>query len=102
MVSGDKVKAIASVSLDGQFVVKGLRVVDGNKGLFVAGPQTSFKDKGGNTQYKDLFFPISNAGRDSLQDAVLKAYSQALDQVQQQTHDSGFDSQDDGILPFNM
>lgn len=102
MVSGDKVKAIASVSLDGQFVVKGLRVVDGNKGLFVAGPQTSFKDKDGNTQYKDLFFPISNAGRDSLQDAVLKAYSQTLDQAQQQAHDSGFDSQDDGILPFSM
>ena len=50
MVSGDRVKAIASVSLDGQYVVKGLRVVDGNKGLFVAPPQSSYKDGEGNTK----------------------------------------------------
>lgn len=43
MMSGERVKAIASVSLDGQFVVKGLRVVAGNKGLFVAAPQLSYK-----------------------------------------------------------
>ena len=38
MLSDSKVRAIASVSLDGQFVIKGLRIVDGNKGLFVTGP----------------------------------------------------------------
>ena len=47
MLSDSKVRAIASVSLDGQFVIKGLRIVDGNKGLFVTGPQSSFKDKDG-------------------------------------------------------
>ena len=36
MLSDSKVRAIASVSLDGQFVVKGLRIVDGNKGLLKA------------------------------------------------------------------
>ena len=103
MVSGDRVKAIASVSLDGQYVVKGLRVVDGNKGLFVAPPQSSYKDGEGNTKYSDIFFPISNAGKSNLQDAVLNAYSQELSKVQGMNQNAGFESQDSGgILPFGM
>lgn len=42
--TGGSLKAIASVSLDSQFVVKGLRVMEGKKGLFVAPPQTSYTD----------------------------------------------------------
>ena len=102
MLSDSKVRAIASVSLDGQFVVKGLRIVDGNKGLFVTGPQSSFKDKDGKTKYQDLFFPISNAGKADLEKAVLDAYSQKLSETQNQTLDGGWHSQDGGILPFDM
>ena len=103
MVSGDRVKAIASVSLDGQYVVKGLRVVDGSKGLFVAPPQSSYKDGEGNTKYSDIFFPVSNAGKTNLQDAVLNAYSQKLAEVQSETQNAGYASQDNGgMLPFNM
>lgn len=97
-----KVRAIASVSLDGQFVVKGLRVVDGNKGLFVAGPQSSYKDKENKVKYQDLFFPISNAGKADLEKAVLDAYSQELAKTQSQALDGGWHSQDGGILPFDM
>lgn len=103
MVSGDRVKAIASVSLDGQFVVKGLRVVDGSKGLFVAPPQSSYKDGEGKNKYSDIFFPISNAGKSSLQDAVLNAYSQELEKVQGMNQSAGFDNQNSGgMLPFGM
>lgn len=104
LVSGDRVKAIASVSLDGQYVVKGLRVVDGNKGLFVAPPQTSYKDGDGNTKYSDIFFPISNAGKSNLQDAVLNAYSQKLTEVQSQAQNTDYAGPEDGggMLPFNM
>ena len=75
MMSGERVKAIASVSLDGQFVVKGLRVVSGNKGLFVAAPQLSYKANDGGVKYSDIFFPISNA--------VLKAYDRKLAEAQE-------------------
>ena len=103
MVSGDRVKAIASVSLDGQYVVKGLRVVDGNKGLFVAPPQSSYKDGEGNTKYSDIFFPISNADKSNLQDAVLNAYSQELAKMQDMDQDVGFDNLDSGgMLHFGM
>lgn len=83
MMSGERVKAIASVSLDGQFVVKGLRVVSGNKGLFVAAPQLSYKANDGGVKYSDFFFPISNAGKTALQEAVLKAYDQKLAEAQE-------------------
>ena len=102
LVKGGSTKAIASVTLDSWYVVKGLRVVDGNKGLFVAGPQSSYRDKDGKTKYQDLFFPISNAGKADLEKAVLDAYSQKLSQSQDQALDGGWHSQDDGILPFEM
>ena len=50
MVQKGNVKAIASVSLDGLFVVKGLKVMDGKKGLFVSMPQESFQGTDGKTQ----------------------------------------------------
>lgn len=45
LVKGGSTKAIASVTLDSWYVVKGLRVVDGKKGLFVSMPQESYMDK---------------------------------------------------------
>ena len=47
VVNAGNVKAIASVSLDGQFVVKNLKVMDGKKGLFVSMPQETFTGKDG-------------------------------------------------------
>lgn len=98
MISGGKVRAIASASLDGQFVVKGLRVIDGNKGLFVAGPQSSYKDNEGQRKYQDLFFPISNSGKADLEKAVLDAYQLQLNQNQS----AEWASDVGGVLPFDM
>ena len=101
LVKGGSTKAIASVTLDSWFVVKGLRVVDGKKGLFVSMPQESYMDKG-EKKYSNIFFPITNAAKMELQDAVLKAYDQYLDQQHETGHSSQWESQDDGILPFGM
>ena len=65
MVQKGNVKAIASVSLDGMFVVKGLKVMDGRKGLFVSMPQETFSGKDGQKQYSN-------------QEAVLDAYQLRL------------------------
>lgn len=56
MVNAGNVKAIASVSLDGQFVVKNLKVMDGKKGLFVSMPQETFTGKDGQKKYSNTFF----------------------------------------------
>jgi len=78
--------AICSITLDGVFVVSGLKVMDGTKGLWVAMPSAKYKD-----EYKDVAFPISKAFREELQQAVLAKYSEGAPQQsfeQQQTDDN--------------
>lgn len=101
LVNGGSIKAIASVSLDGLYVVKNLRVVDGAKGLFVACPQESYTDQGGSRKYTNVFFPITNMAKEDLQDAVLHAYDQYLNQQQECASPAGMDGPDDA-MPFRM
>ena len=79
MIQKGNVKAIASVSLDGMFVVKGLKVMDGRKGLFVSMPQESYPGKDGQKQYSNTFFALTNSAKMQLQQVVLDAYQQHLD-----------------------
>lgn len=99
LVKGGSTKAIASVTLDSWFVVKGLRVVDGKKGLFVSMPQESYMDKG-EKKYSNIFFPITNAAKMELQDTVLQAYDQHLTQQHEAVQDAQFEDQRMGMLPF--
>lgn len=78
LVQKGNVKAIASVSLDGMFVVKGLKVMDGRKGLFVSMPQETFSGKNGEKQYSNTFFALTNSAKTQLQEAVLDAYQLRL------------------------
>ncbi len=79
MVNAGNVKAIASVSLDGMFVVKGLKVMDGKKGLFVSMPQESYPGKDGQKKYSNTFFALTNSAKMDLQKVVLDNYQQTLD-----------------------
>ena len=79
VVQKGNVKAIASVSLDGMFVVKGLKVMDGRKGLFVSMPQESYPGKDGQKQYSNTFFALTNSAKMQLQEVVLDAYKLSLD-----------------------
>jgi stage V sporulation protein G len=67
--------AYASINLDDKFAVNGIRVVTGEKGLFVAMPQT--KDAKG--EYRDLCFPVTKELRQQINDTVLSEYANALD-----------------------
>lgn len=79
MVNTGNIKAIASVSLDGMFVVKNLKVMDGKKGLFVSMPQESFTNKDGQKKYSNTFFALTNSAKMALQESVLQAYQQQID-----------------------
>jgi len=68
-------RAMASVTYDNAFVVHGLRVVEGDKGLFVAMPQR--KDTQGN--YRDIAHPITSEARALLAHTVLEAYEKAIE-----------------------
>lgn len=72
--SGGKMKAIASVTIDDQFVVHELKIVEGQNGLFVSMP--SRQRPGG--QFVDIAHPITSEARQHIQEAVLEAYEKAL------------------------
>ena len=78
MVNVGNVKAIASVSLDGMFVVKNLKVMDGKKGLFVSMPQETYSGKDGQKKYSNTFFALTNSAKLELQESVLQAYQQQI------------------------
>ncbi len=88
---GSKVKAIASANIGGSFAIHGIRVVDSQKGPFVAMPQSSY-EKDGQKRYSDLFHPITAEAREELNGAVLDAYEQKL----AETEDMGENEE----LPF--
>ncbi len=78
---GSKVKAIASANIGGSFAIHGIRVVDSQKGPFVAMPQSSY-EKDGQKRYSDLFHPITAEAREELNGAVLDAYEQKLAEIE--------------------
>ena len=66
-----RVKAIASANI-GPFAVHGMRVIEGQKGLFVQMPQNSYL-KDGKQQYSDIFHPVTADARTDLYSKVLDA-----------------------------
>ena len=69
-----KMKAIVSSTLDNEFVVHDIKVIDGDKGLFIAMPSR----KTGEGEYRDIAHPINSATRDTIQSIILDHYEKAL------------------------
>ena len=65
-----RMRAIASITLDQEFVVHDIRVIDGNNGLFVAMPSKRTPDG----EFRDIAHPINSNTRNKIQEAVLEAY----------------------------
>lgn len=70
-----KMKAVVSVTIDNEFVVHDIKVIEGEKGLFIAMPSRKSTDG----EYRDIAHPINTATRDMLQTIVLDAYDKAED-----------------------
>ena len=86
-----KMKAIVSITLDDEFVVHDIKVIEGEKGLFIAMPSR----KTSNGEYRDIAHPINSQTREQIQDIILKEYQQALTEEDQT--DMSFDYQDEEI-----
>lgn len=69
-----KMKAVASVTIDDEFVIHDIKVIDGDKGLFIAMPSR----KTAEGEYRDIAHPISTESRESLQKMILTAYEKVL------------------------
>lgn len=95
---GSSIKAFASANIGGAFAIHGIRVVDSQKGLFVSMPQNSYKDGNGNTKYIDVFHAVTAEARTELNDKVMDAYEQAI-QEQQQEDETAQEGETDGLTP---
>ncbi|QDH21292.1 septation regulator SpoVG [Saccharibacillus brassicae] len=71
--SEGRMKAIASITIDDEFVVHDIRVIDGNNGMFVAMPSKRTPDG----EFRDIAHPISSGTREKIQAAVLEEYERA-------------------------
>lgn len=69
-----KLKAIVSITIDDEFVVHDIKVIDGEKGLFIAMPSRKANDG----EYRDIAHPINSGTREQLQDLILERYHAEL------------------------
>ena len=74
-----KLRAYVSITFDDSFVVHDLRVIDGNKGMFVAMPSKRLP----NGDHKDIAHPINTEIREKIQNAVLDVYRRELEEAPQ-------------------
>ena len=71
-----KMKAVVSITLDEEFVVHDIKVIEGEKGMFIAMPSKKATDG----EYRDIAHPINSGTRESIQNIILDAYEKALDE----------------------
>ena len=71
-----KMKAIVSITLDGEFVVHDIKVIEGEKGLFIAMPSR----RAGDGEYRDIAHPINSQTREMIQNIILEMYEAVLEE----------------------
>ena len=69
-----KMKAIVSITLDNEFVIHDIKVIEGEKGLFIAMPSR----KAADGEYRDIAHPINSGTRDMIQSIILNKYETTL------------------------
>ena len=68
-----KMKAVVSITLDDEFVVHDIKVIEGEKGLFIAMPRRKASDG----EYRDIAHPINSETRERIQTIILEQYEKA-------------------------
>lgn len=69
-----KMKAVVSITLDDEFVVHDIKIIEGDKGLFIAMPSKKASDG----EYRDIAHPINSQTREAIQRVILESYERAL------------------------
>jgi len=69
-----KMKAVVSITIDDEFVVHDIKVIEGEKGLFIAMPSRKASDG----EYRDIAHPINSGTREQIQSIILDKYEAAL------------------------
>jgi stage V sporulation protein G len=74
----NKLKAFASITIDNCFVIRGLKIIEGAKGVFVAMPSRKRPDG----TYQDVAHPINNETRDWMEGLIITAYKEELENAE--------------------
>ncbi len=69
-----KMKAVVSITLDDEFVVHDIKIIEGEKGLFIAMPSRKSSDG----EYRDIAHPINSSTREYIQQLILSKYEEML------------------------
>ena len=69
-----KMKAVVSITIDEEFVVHDIKVIEGEKGLFIAMPSRKATDG----EYRDIAHPINSVTRDHSQAVILEKYDEVM------------------------
>lgn len=69
-----KMRAIVSITIDEEFVIHDIKVIEGEKGLFIAMPSKKATDG----EYRDIAHPINSRTRENIQNIILESYEKAL------------------------
>lgn len=77
--------ATASINIADAFVVKGVRIIEGERGLFVSMPSSSYTNRQGEKEYQEIAFPLTKELREQTADAVLSAYQQTMAEMMERT-----------------
>ncbi len=75
-----KMRAAASITIDDEFVVHDIKVIEGDKGLFIAMPSRQTPDG----EYKDIAHPINSDTRAKIQELILEKYRAICEEEQEQ------------------
>ena len=71
-----KMRAVVSITLDDEFVVHDIKVIEGEKGLFIAMPSK----KAADGEFRDIAHPINSSTREIIQKLSLESYEKALEE----------------------
>ena len=69
-----KMKAVVSITIDDAFVVHDIKIIEGEKGLFIAMPSRKASDG----EYRDIAHPINSGTREKIQKMILDKYDEVL------------------------
>ena len=69
-----KMKAVVSITIDEEFVVHDIKIIEGEKGLFIAIPSR----KAADGEYRDIAHPINSGTRERIQKLILEKYEETL------------------------
>ena len=70
-----KMRAVVSITIDDEFVVHDIKVIEGEKGLFIAMPSR----KAADGEYRDIAHPINSQTRDNIQQIILEKYQSEIE-----------------------